>query len=104
MMETVTILLRIVAAYILMDALYMTFSGVLKGAGDTHFIMWSIGFVSLFVMILPVYIGIEVFQQGIEYAWICVLMFIISLFIVTSVRYRQGKWEKMLVVEREVSA
>jgi multidrug resistance protein, MATE family len=104
MMETGTILLRIVAAYILMDALYMTFSGVLKGAGDTHFIMWSIGFVSLFVMILPVYIGIEVFQQGIEYAWICVLMFIISLFIVTSVRYRQGKWEKMLVVEREVSA
>jgi MATE family multidrug resistance protein len=87
-----------------MDALYMTFSGVLKGAGDTHFIMWSVGFVSLFVMILPVYIGIEVFQQGIGFAWMCVLLFITSLFIVTSVRYRQGKWEKMLVVEREVVA
>lgn len=99
--ETGIVLLRIVAAYILMDALYMTFSGVLKGAGDTHFIMWSVGFVSLFVMILPVYIGIEVFQQGIHYAWMCVLMFITSLFIITSVRYRQGRWEKMLVVERE---
>ena len=103
-METAIVLLRIVAAYILMDALYMTFSGVLKGAGDTHFIMWSIGFVSLFVMILPVYIGIEIFQQGINYAWMCVLMFITSLFIATSVRYRQGKWEKMLVVEREIVA
>jgi len=103
-METGIVLLRIVAAYVLMDALYMTLSGVLKGAGDTHFMMWSIGFVSLFVMILPVYFGIEVFQQGINYAWVCVLMFITSLFIVTSVRYRQGKWEKMLVVEKEVLA
>lgn len=76
-----------VAGYVLLDALYMTVSGVLKGAGDTYFIMWSIGFVSLFVMILPVYIGIEIFQQGINYAWICVLMFITSLFIVTSARY-----------------
>ena len=103
-METGIALLRIVAAYILMDALYMTFAGVLKGAGDTHFIMWSIGFVSLFVMILPVYIGIEIFQQGINYAWMCVLMFITSLFIVTSARYRQGKWKKMLVMERELVA
>jgi MATE family multidrug resistance protein len=82
----------------------MTFSGVLKGAGDTYFIMWSIGFVSLFIMILPVYIGIEVFKQGINYAWMCVLMFITSLFIVSSARYRQGKWKKMLVVEKEVVA
>ena len=52
----------------------------------------------------PVYIGIEIFQQGIIYAWMCVLMFIISLFMVTSARYRQRKWEKMLVVEREVVA
>ena len=103
-METGIVLLRIVAAYVLMDALYMTFSGVLKGAGDTHFIMWSIGFVSVFAMILPVYIGIEVFQLGINYAWMCVLMFVTSLFIVTSARYRQGKWEKMLVVEKEVLA
>jgi MATE family multidrug resistance protein len=102
--ETGIVLLRIVAAYVLMDALYMIFSGVLKGAGDTHFVMWSIGFVSLFVMILPVYIGIEVFQQGIRYAWICVLMFISSLFIVTSMRYRQGRWEKMLVVEKDAVA
>ena len=102
MMETGVVLLRIVAAFILMDALYMSFSGVLKGSGDTHFIMWSIGAVTLFVMILPIYIGIEVFHQGIYYAWICVLLFITSLFLVTSIRYRQGNWEKMLVVEEDV--
>jgi MATE family multidrug resistance protein len=101
-MDTGIILLRIVAVYICMDALYMTFSGALKGAGDTKFIMCSIGLVSLFVMILPIYIGLKFFQLGIFYAWICVLLFIASLFMVSSVRYGQGKWQKMLVVEEEV--
>jgi len=100
--ETGIVLLRIVAAYVLMDALYMTFSVVFEAAEKKRFVMCSIGFVSLFVMILPVYIGIEIFQQGIQYAWMCVLMFITSLFMVTSFRYRQGRWKKMLVVEREV--
>lgn len=103
-METGTALLRVVTAYIFMDALYMTFSGVLKGAGDTRFLMWSIAFATLLVMILPLYIGLEIFGQGIGYAWLCVLTFIASLFIVTSVRYKQGKWKDMLVVERGVVA
>ena len=57
-------LLRFVAAYIFFDALYMVCIGVLKGAGDTRFIMCSIGVLSLTIMILPVYIGVEVFGAG----------------------------------------
>ncbi len=101
-MHTGQMLLRIVAVYIFMDALYMAFSGVLKGAGDTKFIMWSIGVVSVLIMILPIYIGIEFFHRGVFYAWMCVLFFIAALFLVSSVRYRQGKWQKMHVVEDEV--
>ncbi len=58
------VLLRFVAAYIFFDALYMVCIGVLKGAGDTRFIMLSIGVLSLAIMILPVYIGVEVFGAG----------------------------------------
>ena len=36
---TSAILLRVVAAYILFDALYMMFCGALRGAGDTRFMM-----------------------------------------------------------------
>lgn len=93
-------LLRVVAAYILLDALYMTFSAVLKGAGDTRFIMWSVGVVSLFAMLLPLYVGIEIFQWGIYFAWYCVLFYIALLFALSAYRYRQGKWQGMLVVER----
>ena len=99
--ETSSDLLRIVAIYIFMDALYMTFAGALRGAGDTHFIMWSIGAASLFVLILPVFIGIEYLQMGIYYAWTCIILFIASMFFLTAWRYRRGKWQKMLVVERE---
>jgi len=94
-------LLRIVALYVFLDALYMIFVGALRGAGDTRFIMWAIGTASLVVMVLPVYIGITYFQMGIYYAWICTTLFITALFTISFLRYRQGKWEKMLVVEKE---
>lgn len=94
-------LLRMVAVYILMDALYMSFVGALRGAGDTRFIMWSIGLSSICVMVLPLYIGIEFFHMGVYYAWTCVIGFVASLFILSAWRYGQGKWQRMLVVEAE---
>lgn len=94
-------LLRIVSIYLFFDAMYMVFSGVLKGAGDTRFIMWCIGLASFFCMIAPVYFGITYLAFTVEQAWSCVLFFIGTLFLIVAVRYRQGKWQKMLVIERE---
>jgi MATE family multidrug resistance protein len=93
------ILLRFVAAYIFFDALYMVCIGVLKGAGDTRFIMCSIGALSLAIMILPVYIGVEVFGAGLYYAWSCATAFVFFLFTVSFWRYRQGHWKNVRVIE-----
>jgi multidrug resistance protein, MATE family len=98
-METGCRLLHIVAVYLFMDALYMCFVGVLKGAGDTRFVMWSIGGASLCFMIGPLYIGVQLLQMGVVYAWLCVLAFITSLFLLSLYRFRQGKWKHMLVTE-----
>lgn len=92
-------ILRIVSAYLFFDALYMVFSGVLKGAGDTRFLMISVGLASLVCLILPVSIGITMLHMGIRTAWLCVLLFVFVLFLLSSVRYRQGRWRKMLVIE-----
>ena len=102
MMETGANLLRIVAVYVFFDALYMSFVGVLKGAGDTRFIMISIGVTGFFVMVLPIYIGIEFFGGGIYYSWVVASLFILSLFSVTFWRYRLGRWQSMRVLERKV--
>jgi MATE family multidrug resistance protein len=96
--ETGSVLLRFVAAYLFFDALYMIFIGVLKGAGDTRFVMWSIGTLSLAAMILPVYIGVQIFDAGIYFAWSCATSFVLLLFAVSFWRYRQGRWKKMRVV------
>lgn len=96
-------LMQIVAVYIFMDALYMSFVGVLKGAGDTRFVMWSIGVAGFCFMVMPLYIGITFFHMGVVYAWMCVLVFITSLFMLSFYRYREGKWKKMLIVEQSIS-
>ena len=96
-----TILLRIVAVYVCVDALYMVYSGVLKGAGDTKYLMVVIGSLSLFCMVLPVSIGILWFDAGLMFAWACVVIFIISLFLMSWTRYLGGKWKTMRVIEYE---
>jgi MATE family multidrug resistance protein len=98
--EAGVILLRFVSVYLFFDALYMVCIGVLKGAGDTRFIMWSIGLLSLVVMILPIYIGVEIFGAGIHYAWSCATCFIFFLFAVSFWRYRQDRWKKVRVIEQ----
>jgi len=100
-MTTASNLMRIIACYLFFDALYMIFSGVLRGAGDTRFIMWSVALTSLFCFLLPLFIGVEVLGKGIYFSWGCVLFFIVSLFSVSSFRYRTGKWRSMLVIEPE---
>jgi len=99
MSEKGVILLRIVAFYVFFDAFYMIYTGLLKGAGDTKFIMWSMGVVSFVVMIFPIYIGVAYFGKGLYFSWGCATAFILSLCIFSIWRYRQGKWKAMRIIE-----
>jgi MATE family multidrug resistance protein len=94
------VVLRFVAAYLLIDGLYMISTAVLKGAGDTRFIMWSMGLISFFGMILPVYIGVEIYGMGLYYAWGCTVFFLCQMAVLTCWRFSQGKWKTMRVIEQ----
>ncbi len=63
--------------------------------------MISVGCTSIFLFIIPVYVGIAWFDMEVGGAWLCVLLFIIGLFLLSAGRYRTGKWQKMLVIEKE---
>jgi MATE family multidrug resistance protein len=93
------ILLRFVAVFCFFDALNLIFSGAIKGAGDTRFIMWTIAVLSLGVMIIPVYIAVEVMGRGIYTAWTLATIYVCALGMAFMLRYRQGKWKKMRVIE-----
>jgi MATE family multidrug resistance protein len=98
-MDLGVILMRFVAVFCFFDALNLIYSGAIKGAGDTRFIMWTIAALSLGVMIVPVYIAIEIIGAGLYTAWTLATIYICSLGLAFMLRYRQGKWKKMRVIE-----
>jgi MATE family multidrug resistance protein len=93
------ILMRFVALFSFFDALNLIFSGAIKGAGDTRFIMWTIAALSIGLMILPVYVAVEVIGAGIYTAWVLVTVYVCALGVAFMLRYRQGKWKRMRVIE-----
>jgi MATE family multidrug resistance protein len=51
-------------------------------------------------MVGPLYIGMEVFGQGLYFAWSCMVVFLFLLAGVTLGRFRGGKWKDMRVIEQ----
>lgn len=94
-----TVLLRFVAVFTIFDTLNLVFSGAIKGAGDTRFIMWTIAALSLGLMVIPIWLALEVFGGGIYAAWSICVAYIISLGLAFWLRYRNGAWKKMRVIE-----
>jgi MATE family multidrug resistance protein len=92
------VVMRIMALFISFDAMYFTFVGVLKGAGDTRFIMWSIGVATLAVMVLPMIIIVEFSGWGLYACWINLTLYVVSLFSLTFWRFWQGKWKAIRVI------
>jgi MATE family multidrug resistance protein len=50
-------------------------------------------------MLIPLIAGINYLGMGIYTAWSCIVVFIGSLALATSLRFRGGKWEEMLVID-----
>ena len=98
LLEQGVVVMRIMALFLAFDAMYFTFVGVLKGAGDTRFIMWCIGLATLFVMVLPMILIVEFTDWGLYACWLNLTVYVISLFSVTLWRFRQGKWKMIRVI------
>jgi MATE family multidrug resistance protein len=98
-MDLGIILMRFVAVFCFFDALNLIFSSAIKGAGDTKFIMWTIAALSLGVMITPVYIAVEVAGAGVYTAWTLATVYISALGVAFMLRFRQGRWKAMRVIE-----
>ena len=98
-MEQGIILMRFVAVFCFFDALNLIYSGAIKGAGDTRFIMWTIGAVCLGLMIFPVYVAVEIVGAGLYTVWTFATVYACALGVAFMLRYRQGSWKRMRVIE-----
>jgi MATE family multidrug resistance protein len=96
------VLLRFVAVYSLFDAMNIIFCSAIKGAGDTRYVMCITVILSVFVLILPVYLVVEVLDSGLMVAWVIATAYVAFLGIAFYLRFLGGKWKTMRVIEREV--
>lgn len=87
------------AAYILFDGMALVYSGALKGAGDVVFVMKSVGLCCVAVMVIPCYLGVEVYPSGPYFLWAIFTFYVIVLSAAFYYRFRTGKWEAMKVIE-----
>jgi len=97
------ILLRFVALYSLFDTLNIVFASAIKGAGDTRFVMYTTTFFSLFVLILPTYLAVEVFEYGLMVSWVMATFYVSVIGIIFFMRFRNGAWKSMRVIETGLS-
>ena len=101
--RTAEFLLMVVTGYMFLDAIQVTLAGALRGAGDTWFVLGALlvvggvvlGAASLLedaiidaAQVDPLY-----YWWGVLYAWIWMLGIVLGL------RYLQGRWRTMRMVE-----
>jgi MATE family multidrug resistance protein len=94
-----TRLLKFVAVYSLFDAMNLIFASALKGAGDTRFVMAVSVVLNWSFMVIPSYLLITVFNRGLYAIWTCATLYISLLGIAFLLRFLQGKWQDMRVIE-----
>ena len=97
------VLLRFVAIYSLFDTLNIVFASAIKGAGDTRFVMFTTTLFSVFVLILPTYLAVMVLKYGLIASWVMATFYVSVIGIVFYMRFLNGKWKSMRVIELGVA-
>ncbi|MDQ8203913.1 MATE family efflux transporter [Pelagicoccus sp. SDUM812003] len=99
LVELCTHLLRFVAAFTIFESFVILCSSTLKGAGDTKFVMRTLGITSIFLVIIPSYLVIEVFALPVSYAWGILALNLAVAGTVFFIRFRSGKWKEISVID-----
>jgi multidrug resistance protein, MATE family len=94
-------LLMFVAAYCLFDAVQLIFVSALKGAGDTWYVL-SVTLITSALFVLSGYWGTSIVtdqQNSLLCWWYALTGWIVLLAIAYILRFHQGKWRSMSVIQ-----
>jgi multidrug resistance protein, MATE family len=94
-------LLMCVAAYSLLDALNLTYSFALRGAGDTKFVTWLTFALAWPLMVGPTFAAVNA-GGTVYWCWVFATLYIGVIAVCFFLRFRTGKWRSMRVIEPEV--
>lgn len=93
-----TTILFFVAMYQISDAMLMTFTGALRGAGDTAFTMWNSIIFSWLIFVPGTYIAVHVIKTDIVGVWIWATGYILVLGVIYLARFKSGVWKTIDII------
>jgi len=97
-------LLYFIAAYCVFDSFQVIFSGVLKGAGDTLFVLLGHAIAGFGTVGLAI-VGQKLFGwDGLYYWWGVISVWVVVLAIIFTARYLHGGWKSKRVIEPDLLA
>lgn len=103
LLGTVRILLAMLAFWGLVDAFVLTLSGALKGAGDTHFVMWFQSIVAWGFLVLGQVVIVVVFEADVLVSWAWTLCYVLILGAGFTLRFRSGRWKGIDLLDRRAN-
>ncbi len=95
-------MVRLASVYVLVEAMLCVFIGALRGAGDTLWAMRTS--VTLhWLMVIVLAFVLRILHLSAQAGWVVVVCFFLVFSGIVFLRYRQGKWRKMRIVEPVIS-
>ncbi|MBQ7256863.1 MAG: MATE family efflux transporter [Abditibacteriota bacterium] len=89
-------LLRICSIYIFVDGFGIILASVLRGAGDTLFIMWTMFICGIFIIVLPAYYATVI--HNVYFGWFGCLTYLFVICFIFYLRVKAGKWKKIKII------
>lgn len=97
--EVAVILLKMAALYLLVECIQLVFSGAIKGAGDTWYVLF-VTIVSAVVTLIGYFVAKN---YGLYAMWWVYILQISIIGVACFKRYLEGKWKNLTVIEAKDS-
>jgi MATE family multidrug resistance protein len=97
--ELATFMMIGLSSYVMADAVILVSGGVLRGAGDTRWLM--VASVSLhWAMLVAQFLIIRVFAFGPRVSWMAFVALVLAIALVYALRLKSGRWRDPKALER----
>ena len=103
LLPMVRVLLVMLAIWGTADATAIIISGALKGAGDTHFVMYFQSAVAWGFLVLGQLVIVFVLKAGVYACWAWTLLYIIILGVGFILRFRSSRWKSIDLLDRRAT-
>lgn len=98
-MDAAIILLRFVAAYVIFDSVQVVLAGVLRGAGDTWYVLVATSSASAIALLAGILC--EQPDSGLYYWWYVIMGWVWLMALFMTIRFLQGVWKSKRLVEQD---